>query len=112
MIALVRSKSIRITVKHMDDSGTSNAFEFRKKTSVIHWYVFSVIYLSLDKTYEALDAYKQALALEPNNENYKQSVKICEDRINAAPGGGAAAAGVGWSFELNLVFKLSLYLGS
>jgi hypothetical protein len=49
-----------------------------------------VIYLSLDKPYEALDAYKNALALEPNNENYKQSARICEDRINSAPAGAAA----------------------
>ncbi|CAF4901187.1 unnamed protein product, partial [Rotaria magnacalcarata] len=36
-----------------------------------------VIYLSLDKVHEALDAYKKAHALEPNNENYKQSIRIC-----------------------------------
>jgi len=52
-----------------------------------------VIYLSLEKVHEALDAYKKAHALEPNNENYKQSIKICEDRLNGAPG-GASAAGV------------------
>ena len=57
------------------------------------FYLFSVIYLSLDKVHEALDAYKKAHALEPNNENYKQSIKICEDRLNGAPG-GAGAAGV------------------
>jgi tetratricopeptide (TPR) repeat protein len=53
-----------------------------------------VIYLSLDKVHEALDAYKKANALEPNNENYKQSIRICEDRLNNLPGsmGGAAAA--------------------
>ncbi|CAF1087547.1 unnamed protein product [Adineta steineri] len=55
-----------------------------------------VIYLSLDKVHEALDAYKKAQALEPNNDNYKQSIRICEDRLNGAPGGaaGAAAGGV------------------
>ncbi|CAF0734779.1 unnamed protein product [Rotaria sordida] len=52
-----------------------------------------VIYLSLDKVHEALDAYKKAHALEPNNENYKQSIKICEDRLNGASGGSAAPAG-------------------
>lgn len=46
--------------------------------------IFRVIYLSLDKVHEALDAYKKAHALEPNNENYKQSIKLCEDRLNAA----------------------------
>jgi tetratricopeptide (TPR) repeat protein len=60
---------------------------------IIHFYLFSVIYLSLDKVHEALDAYKKAHALEPNNENYKQSMKICEDRLNGAPG-GAGATGV------------------
>jgi len=43
--------------------------------------------------HEALDAYKKAHALEPNNENYKQSIKICEDRLNGPPG-GASATGV------------------
>jgi hypothetical protein len=48
-----------------------------------------VIYLSLDKVHEALDAYKKAHALEPNNENYKQSIKLCEDRLNAAANGAS-----------------------
>ncbi|CAF4785765.1 unnamed protein product [Rotaria sp. Silwood1] len=53
-----------------------------------------VIYLSLDKVHEALDAYKKAHALEPNNENYKQSIKICEERLNGTPAGsGGGAAG-------------------
>jgi small glutamine-rich tetratricopeptide repeat-containing protein alpha len=78
---------------------------------IIDFHLFSVIYLSLDKAYEALDAYKKAHALEPNNENYKQSVKICEDRINGAPG-GANAAGVCWSFSVNFILNLVLYLGS
>jgi hypothetical protein len=43
----------------------------------------------LDKIHEALDAYKKAHAFEPNNENYKQSIKLCEDRLN-----GTAQAGV------------------
>ncbi|CAF2421389.1 unnamed protein product [Rotaria sp. Silwood2] len=54
-----------------------------------------VIYLSLDKVHEALDAYKKAHALEPNNENYKQSIRICEDRLNGASGGAAAGAAGG-----------------
>ena len=52
-----------------------------------------VIYLSLDKVHEALDAYKKANALEPNNDNYKQSIRICEDRLSSA-GPGLGAAGV------------------
>jgi len=52
-----------------------------------------VIYLSLDQPDEALEAYKQALALEPNNENYKQSVKICEDRLNSLGRTTAGATG-------------------
>jgi len=51
-----------------------------------------VIYLSLDKVHEALDAYKKANALEPNNENYKQSIKLCEDRLRAT-GSGAPPSG-------------------
>lgn len=50
---------------------------------------FRVIYLSLDKVREALEAYEQAQALEPNNETYKQSIRICEERLNATPGGAA-----------------------
>ena len=53
----------------------------------------SVIYLSLDKVHEALDAYKKAHALEPNNDNYKQSIKICEDRLNGAAAGSGAVPG-------------------
>ncbi len=68
---------------------------------------FSVIYLSLDKVHEALDAYKKAHALEPHNENYKQSIRICEDRLNGAPG-GAAAAGV--CYYLMFVDILTLYV--
>ncbi|CAF2969576.1 unnamed protein product [Rotaria sp. Silwood2] len=41
-----------------------------------------VIYLSLDKAHEALDAYKKAHTLDPNNENYKQSIRHCEDQLN------------------------------
>lgn len=56
--------------------------------------MLSVIYLSLDKTHEALDAYKKAHALEPNNENYKQSIKLCEDRLNATGNAGSVPPGV------------------
>jgi hypothetical protein len=48
----------------------------------------------LDKFHEALDAYKKAHALEPNNENYKQSIKLCEDRLNGPENTGTASAGV------------------
>ncbi|CAF4004846.1 unnamed protein product, partial [Rotaria magnacalcarata] len=41
------------------------------------------IYLTTDKVNEALDAYKKAHALDPNNENYKQSIRLCEERLNA-----------------------------
>lgn len=58
----------------------------------IFFCLYSVIYLSLDKPYEALDAYNEALTLEPNNENYKQSIKVCEERLNSASGGASAAA--------------------
>lgn len=53
-----------------------------------------MIYLSLDKVHEALDAFRKAQTLEPNNENYKQSIRICEERLTSMPGGAAAAAGV------------------
>jgi hypothetical protein len=59
-----------------------------------------VIYLSLDKGHEALDAYKKAQALEPTNDNYKQSIKLCEDRLTGAGSGGAAAS---------VRFRLSIY---
>ncbi|CAF0994527.1 unnamed protein product [Rotaria sordida] len=39
------------------------------------------IYLSLNKVHEALDAYKKAHTLDPNNEHYKQSIQHCEDRL-------------------------------
>ncbi|CAF1017226.1 unnamed protein product [Rotaria magnacalcarata] len=52
-----------------------------------------VIYLSLDKVHEALDAYKKAHALEPNNENYKQSIRICEERLVSMPGGATPPGG-------------------
>jgi len=74
----------------MDDLGIMKIFYSK---SINHKFLFSVIYLSLDKVHEALDAYKKANALEPNNENYKQSIKICEDRLNSPPG-GASATGV------------------
>lgn len=48
-----------------------------------------VIYLSLEKVNEALEAYKKASSLEPQNENYKQSIRICEDRLGAGHGAGA-----------------------
>jgi small glutamine-rich tetratricopeptide repeat-containing protein alpha len=57
-----------------------------------------VIYLSLDKVHEALDAYKKAHALEPNNENYKQSIKLCEDRLNAAANGASPGPPGGQNF--------------
>ncbi|CAF3789914.1 unnamed protein product [Rotaria sp. Silwood1] len=40
------------------------------------------IYLSVDKVHEALDAYKKAHTIDPNNENYKQSIRHCEERLN------------------------------
>ncbi|CAF1604031.1 unnamed protein product [Rotaria magnacalcarata] len=41
------------------------------------------IYLTTDKVNEALDAYKKAHTLDPNNENYIQSIRLCEERLNA-----------------------------
>ena len=61
-----------------------------------------VIYLSLDKFREALDAYKKAHALEPNNENYKQSIKLCEERLNGSGSANTTSAGV--SLELEEIF--------
>ena len=60
-----------------------------------------MIYLSLDKVHEALDAYKKANALEPTNENYKQSIRICEERLTtSAAGATGGAAGVSFCIEL------------
>ncbi|CAF0719768.1 unnamed protein product [Adineta ricciae] len=56
-----------------------------------------VIYLSLDKVHEALDAYKKAHGLEPTNDNYKQSIKLCEDRLSGANNAGAAGATGGFN---------------
>ncbi|UJR21802.1 hypothetical protein I4U23_024880 [Adineta vaga] len=64
-----------------------------------------VIYLSLDKVHEALDAYKQAHALESTNENYKQSIKLCEDRLNGANNPGASAAAAAGGFNLPPMFS-------
>jgi len=66
------------------------------------YFISSVIYLSLDKVHEALDAYRKAHALEPNNENYKQSIKLCEERLNGAASNNTAAPGV--SSYLNIYF--------
>lgn len=74
--------------------------------------VFSVIYLSLDQPDEALEAYKQALALEPNNENYKQSVKICEDRLNSLGRTTAGATGVCKEKKQRERISIYYYLGS
>jgi len=60
----------------------------------------------LDKIHEALDAYKKAHALEPNNENYKQSIKLCEDRLNGAASSGNVPPGV--SLHLNIYFILKI----
>ncbi|CAF3940069.1 unnamed protein product [Rotaria sordida] len=46
-----------------------------------------VIYLSLNKVHEALDAYKKAHTLNPNNEHYKQSIQHCEDQLNGTATG-------------------------
>ncbi|CAF1180485.1 unnamed protein product [Didymodactylos carnosus] len=56
-----------------------------------------IIYLSMDKVNEAYDVYKQALALEPTNEHYKQSIKICEERMGASNGNnvGSTAGATG-----------------
>lgn len=45
----------------------------------------SAIYISMDKFKEALDAYKKAHTLDSNNENYKQSIQFCEERLNTQP---------------------------
>ena len=68
--------------------------------------LLSVIYLSLDKVHEALDAYKKAHALEPNNDNYKQSIRICEERLSGASE-GAATAGVCICINFDYIFKLT-----
>lgn len=65
--------------------------------------MFSVIYLSLDRVHEALDAYKKAHALEPNSETYKQSIRICEDRLIGAPGSAAPGA-VGVCYPTVIVY--------
>jgi hypothetical protein len=90
----------------MEDLGMlKNFFSSLKDVSSI----FSVIYLSLEKVHEALDAYRKAHALEPNNENYKQSIKICEDRLNAAASGGASATPTGVSFSLKLFRNMNSF---
>ena len=66
--------------------------DFTNKTSF-----YSTIYLSLAKTREALDAYKKALALEPNNDTHKHMIKHCEDILAGAgvqPQSNTASAGV------------------
>ncbi|CAF0790432.1 unnamed protein product [Didymodactylos carnosus] len=52
-----------------------------------------VIYLSMDKVHEAYDAYKQALVLEPTNDNYKQSIRLCEGRMGAPHANNTGPAG-------------------
>jgi tetratricopeptide (TPR) repeat protein len=71
-----------------------------------------MIYLSLDKVHEALDAYKKAHALEPNNENYKQSIKLCEDRLNGSGSSGTSASSVSSNMNIYLVYRIYLYIGS
>jgi hypothetical protein len=61
--------------------------------------------MSLDKVHEALDAYKKAHALEPNNENYKQSIKLCEDRLNGS-GSSAPPPSVRSYFGIHFMYKI------
>jgi hypothetical protein len=69
-----------------------------------------MIYLSLDKIHEALDAYKKAHAFEPNNENYKQSIKLCEDRLNGTAN-STAPADVSSYWNIYFIWKIDLYIG-
>merc|ERR1719222_1466237 len=45
---------------------------------------------SLEKHREAVENFKKALELEPDNESYKSNLQIAEDKVNSgvAPGGG------------------------
>ena len=41
----------------------------------------------MNKVHKALDAYKKAHTLDPNNEHYKQSIQHCEDRLSGTATG-------------------------
>ena len=41
---------------------------------------------SLEKHKEAVDNFKKALELEPDNESYKSNLQIAEDKVRDSPG--------------------------
>ena len=49
-----------------------------------------MFFSSLEKHREAVENFKKALELEPDNESYKSNLQIAEDKVKSgvAPGGG------------------------
>jgi len=48
-------------------------------------------YSSLDKHKEAVDNFKKALELEPDNESYKSNLQIAEDKLQHSHAAGRVA---------------------
>ncbi len=49
-------------------------------------------YSCVDKHREAIDCFKKAIELEPDNESYKTNLKLAEDKLSSAGSPGAASA--------------------
>ena len=43
-------------------------------------------YACVDKHKEAIDCFKKAIELEPDNESYKSNMKLAQDKLSAAGG--------------------------
>jgi tetratricopeptide (TPR) repeat protein len=49
--------------------------------------ICSLAYSSVEKHKEAVDCFKKALELEPDNESYKSNLQLAQEKVKAVPQG-------------------------
>ncbi len=55
---------------------------------ILNWFVYILL------SFKAIECFKKAISLEPENESYKTNLKLAEDKLSAAGSPGAATAGL------------------
>ena len=58
------------------------------------WGRLGLAFLSNNQNEEAFEAYTKAIQLEPNNDGYKQNLKIVEEKLKASRPQGGIGVGV------------------
>lgn len=100
--------TIQTTVEHTDDLGnySYNMLKVTKELFVTCFFIYSfrIAYTKLNRNQEALEAYQNAIRLEPENQDYQNNLQCIQQRLSEAPatsaggfnlGAAAGASGIG-----------------